>query len=428
MFTITLSRGYKEKEFREDLKKLYGQLCGKPTVFLFTDAHVLEEGFLELVNNMLTIGMVPALFDEEGKKAMGDSLRDEAKKRGVMETKDDLWNYFLEKAKDNLHVVLAMSPAGDTLRVRCRNFPGLVSNAQIDWFFPWPEEALISVAEYHLKDEDLPEEFRPAITQHIVLVHSSVQEYSREFEAQLKRRNFSTPKNYLDFLSNYRRMLGDNRRKYTEMAQRYENGLKKLIDAAAQVEVLQAELEVKQTEVNAEKTEVETLLEEIREKSQTASKHQVAATQKKGQLDIDNVQIEKQQKEADEILRAAIPLLEEAKQALNEIDVKELVFLKSLNTPAKPVMCVAQCLQILKPMGTEDEKDGWSGAKIMMANPIRLLESLKNYGEQISKVKQSQIDKIHNLMKNPENRLEDIVSVSRAAANLLKWVQSTTTL
>ena len=26
-------------------------------------------------------------------------------------------SYFLEKARDNLHIVLAMSPAGDTLRI-----------------------------------------------------------------------------------------------------------------------------------------------------------------------------------------------------------------------------------------------------------------------------------------------------------------------
>jgi dynein heavy chain len=59
-------------------------------VFLFTDSHVMEEGFLELINNMLTIGMVPALFDDDGKKQMTDLVRDEAKKRGMGETKDDL--------------------------------------------------------------------------------------------------------------------------------------------------------------------------------------------------------------------------------------------------------------------------------------------------------------------------------------------------
>ncbi len=65
-------------------------LCTRPMVFLFTDSHVMEEGFLELINNMLTIGMVPALFDDDGKKQMTDLVRDEAKKRGMGETKDDL--------------------------------------------------------------------------------------------------------------------------------------------------------------------------------------------------------------------------------------------------------------------------------------------------------------------------------------------------
>jgi dynein heavy chain, axonemal len=62
IFTISLSRGYKEREFREDLKKLYELLCQKPTVFFFTDSHIIEEGFLELINNMLTIGMVNNLY------------------------------------------------------------------------------------------------------------------------------------------------------------------------------------------------------------------------------------------------------------------------------------------------------------------------------------------------------------------------------
>lgn len=49
-----------------------------------------------------------------------------------------------------------MSPAGETLRRRCRNFPGLVNNTVIDWFFPWPQEALKAVAERLLEEDDLP--------------------------------------------------------------------------------------------------------------------------------------------------------------------------------------------------------------------------------------------------------------------------------
>jgi len=54
------------------LKTLYTKLGveNKAVVFLFTDAHVANEGFLELINNMLTSGMVPALFKEDEKDGM----------------------------------------------------------------------------------------------------------------------------------------------------------------------------------------------------------------------------------------------------------------------------------------------------------------------------------------------------------------------
>lgn len=43
---ITLSRGYNENTFKEDLKQLYNMLGvqKKPTVFVFTAAQVAEEG------------------------------------------------------------------------------------------------------------------------------------------------------------------------------------------------------------------------------------------------------------------------------------------------------------------------------------------------------------------------------------------------
>jgi dynein heavy chain len=37
---------------------------------MFTDAHVADESFLELINNMLMSGMVLALFKEDEKEGM----------------------------------------------------------------------------------------------------------------------------------------------------------------------------------------------------------------------------------------------------------------------------------------------------------------------------------------------------------------------
>lgn len=155
IFEIKLSRGYSESSFRDDLKLLYNRLGieNKKVVFLFGDQHVAEEGFLELINNMLTSGMVPALFSDEEKEALLGQVREEAVRNGASQAKESIWQYFINKCANNLHIVLTMSPVGDTLRSRCRNFPGLVNNAIIDWFMPWPEQALFAVATSFLSKE-----------------------------------------------------------------------------------------------------------------------------------------------------------------------------------------------------------------------------------------------------------------------------------
>jgi dynein heavy chain len=123
IFEIKLSRGYSEQTFREDLKQLYNKLGieNKKIVFLFGDQHVAEEGFLELINNMLTSGMVPALYTDEEKEAIIGQIRDEAVKNGASQARESVFQYFVSKSSNNLHIVLAMSPVGDTLRTRCRN-------------------------------------------------------------------------------------------------------------------------------------------------------------------------------------------------------------------------------------------------------------------------------------------------------------------
>lgn len=68
--------------------------------------------------------------------------------------------------------------------------------------------------------------------------------------------------------------------------------------------------------MNQEKEQVEELIENIKQKTEIASKHQFQASEKKKQLEVDNVQIKQQQLEADEILKNAIPLLESAEIAL----------------------------------------------------------------------------------------------------------------
>ena len=45
-----------------------------------------------------------------------------------------LFNFFVDRVREQLHVVLAMSPIGDAFRNRVRMFPSLVNCCTINWF------------------------------------------------------------------------------------------------------------------------------------------------------------------------------------------------------------------------------------------------------------------------------------------------------
>ncbi|XP_015770017.1 PREDICTED: dynein heavy chain 6, axonemal-like [Acropora digitifera] len=140
-FQIELTRGYDYSAFREDLKKLYmsAGVQGKNTVFLFTDTQIVVEEFLEDINNILNSGEVPNLFEPEEYEQVLNGTRPFAKEAGVPEgDRDAVFNYFISRVRNNLHVVLCMSPVGDAFRTRCRMFPSLVNCCTIDWFTEWP--------------------------------------------------------------------------------------------------------------------------------------------------------------------------------------------------------------------------------------------------------------------------------------------------
>lgn len=52
-------------------------------------------------------------------------------------------------------MILCLSPIGEAFRERTRMFPGLVNCTTIDWFIPWPSDALFEVAAKLLEAENL---------------------------------------------------------------------------------------------------------------------------------------------------------------------------------------------------------------------------------------------------------------------------------
>ena len=45
-----------------------------------------------------------------------------------------LFAFFVNRCRENLHIMIAFSPIGDAFRNRLRQFPSLINCCTIDWF------------------------------------------------------------------------------------------------------------------------------------------------------------------------------------------------------------------------------------------------------------------------------------------------------
>ena len=90
-------------------------------------------------------------------------------------------------------------------------YPAFVNCTTIDWFSEWPKDALLEVAEKYLEEVNLGEaetaqdsQLRRNIASVFVTVHRSVVEMSERMLFEMKRHNYVTPTNYLEFVSGYK--------------------------------------------------------------------------------------------------------------------------------------------------------------------------------------------------------------------------------
>ncbi|XP_034877289.1 dynein heavy chain 11, axonemal [Mirounga leonina] len=425
VFQIALTEGFAIQELRVDLANLYIRTGAKnmPTVFLLTDAQVLDESFLVLINDLLASGEIPDLFSDEDVDNIISGIRNEVRGLGMADSRENCWKFFLARVQLQLKIILCFSPVGHTLRGRARKFPAIVNCTAIDWFHAWPQEALVSVSRRFIEETKGIEPLdKDSISLFMAHVHTSVNEMSTRYYQNERRYNYTTPKSFLEQISLFKNLLKKKRKEVSEKKEHLVNGIQKLKTTASQVADLKARLASQEAELRLRNDDAEALITKIGLQTEKASREKAIADAEERKVTAIQTEVSQKQRECEVDVLKAEPALVAATAALNTLNRVNLTELKAFPNPPNAVTNVtAAVMVLLAPRGRVPKDRSWKAARVFMGKVDDFLQALINYDkehipENCLKVVNEQY------LKDPEFNPSLIRTKSFAAAGLCAWV------
>jgi dynein heavy chain, axonemal len=366
-FQIALTKTYGETHLKDDIKNLYREAgpLGKNVTFIMTDSEIKSEGFLESINSMLATGEIAGLIPKDERDVFALETKTvymkEAGTKGEDPSTLELWIYFINRVRDCLHMVLAFSPVGTKFRERARKFPSLFSSCTIDWFLPWPEEALVSVSQKFLNSFQIEcnKETKSQLEKHMGKVHDIVTDVCNEYFQRMRRYVYVTPKSYLSFIDQYKQVY---KAKYDGIDKddvNIRNGLDKLKEAAEGVEELKIDLKKEEVKLKDASEVTDRLLKDLEVENRKARIKEEEVTQVKVKCLAQKAQIMQEKEEADRDLAVAIPYLRRAEAAVDSIKPKDITELKGVRNAVDTTRLILDTINVLfqKPLVTVAPKN-----------------------------------------------------------------------
>lgn len=112
LFQIEITKSYGVSEWKDDVKRVMLKAgVGNTNVsFLFSDNQIKDEAFVEDINMLLNAGDVPNIFAADEKAEIVEKMQAAARmeNRKIETTPLAMYNFFIERVKKNLHIVLGL--------------------------------------------------------------------------------------------------------------------------------------------------------------------------------------------------------------------------------------------------------------------------------------------------------------------------------
>ena len=399
VFSIQIKKGYSVNDWKEDIKNLLKQ-CGTgdtETCFIVHDGQILFLQQLEDIASLMSSGYIPLLFENDEIEAIKqDILQTE------LNNEIDPFEIFIERIVKNLHIIFVLSPYGNVFKDVMIHFPTIRNESVIDFYMPWSQNALVSIANATLNDGTFDSsDTVDSIVTSCVDIHKSVELWSSKYLKETKRFTAVTPSRYFELLSTFVQKYVKNLEETNQKIKDYESGVEKIKVTRAQIEELSIQLDREIPLLEKTRSEVKGLLDQLKDKRKDAEKMKRKVEDQSRNAEKESIAANEANQIAQEQLDLAKPLFLEAQEAVQKLDKDSLVNIKKLHAPSAGMKGTFEAICIMfgrQPRKIEispgvKEDDYWPEA-VTLLNDVQFIRNVTNF-----KIENITSDIIHKLKK-----------------------------
>ena len=404
-FSPKMTLSYDERAFRGDLKRILTEVGveNKETLLYIEDHQLVTPAILETINSLLSGGEVPGLFTNQELDQVFGPLKEQMMAEGTMMSPFD---FFTARVKSGLHIALSMDPADSDWAGRTESNPALFTRCSMHWMDGWSEEGMNAVPRMLLQD---------------VFAMSSDDDDGNIVEqmSAIQRVVRGTPRQYVTFVDQYRRIFARKRQEQVESRNHLTAGLSKLEEAAGAVSELSTQA-VEQQKLLAEKQE------QADEALQRITVSMAAASERKKEVEILQEKLGKEEADLnyqkggiEDELKDVQPLIDAARAAVGQIKSDNINEIKSLRTPPEGILALLEAVLTLM----DNPDTSWAGQKKFLGSR-GVKDEIINFDAHRVTPRNREI--VKKMLKEKEEVFEhkNALRVSVAAAPLAAWVKA----
>ncbi|OHT13633.1 Dynein heavy chain family protein [Tritrichomonas foetus] len=429
LFEISITRSYGFIDWREDIKKVVKQ-CGvenTETAFIISDVQIIMQQQLEDLSNLVSTCEIPQLFERDE----FEGIKAELAQQELLSDATAVNNIFISRIQKNLHIILVASPFGSVFKDSMLNFPNLRNEMAIDWYLPWSENALKSIAYASINQNSVGGvEVVDSVVQSFVKIHKFVEHEASKYLSTTKRFTAVTPSKYFELIQTFKIKLKKKQRQTIELIKKYENGVEKIKTTRASISTMSHQLDTDIPKLQKTRGEVKLMLGELQVQQEEVEENKAEVKEKSIIAAKEAASAKRANSIAQKELKKAEPLLEEAQEAVNRLDKDSLVNIKKLHNPSAGMKDTfdAVCIMFNRAprkvdgaMPGEKIDDYWPEA-VSLLNDFNFIKNVQSYRMDI--IPKEIIHKLNKYVNNnvrAEKRKAALASFQAVAA-LYDWV------